>query len=69
MIQVEKTFYIDTIVVTDHSAKNMVANLEGERVHNIFNVSFSIYDKKLDKWIDTNIKKDPSSNVNNYFIF
>lgn len=49
---------IDTIVVTDHPAKNMVANLEGEWIAKIFNVTFSIYDKKLNDWIDGTIKKD-----------
>jgi hypothetical protein len=60
---------IDTIVVTDYPAKNMVANLEGEWVENTFNVTLSIYDKKLGKWIDGNIRKDPHSAFDKYFIF
>jgi hypothetical protein len=49
---------IDTIVVTDHPAKNMVANLEGKWIAKVFHVTFSIYDKKLNEWIDGIIKKD-----------
>jgi len=59
---------IDTIIVVNHPAKDMVANLEGEWVEQTFNVTFSIYDKKLGKWIDGNIKKDPSSAFDKYFI-
>jgi len=49
---------IDTVVVTDHPGKNMVANLEGEWIAKVFHVTFSIYDKKLNEWIDGIIKKD-----------
>jgi hypothetical protein len=48
---------IDTIILVDHPNKNIVANLEGEWTDKIFNVSFSIYDSKLSKWTDGNIKR------------
>ncbi len=34
----------------------MIANAEGEWIDNIFNVTMSIYDKKLNKWIDGTMK-------------
>ncbi|CAF1147973.1 unnamed protein product [Adineta steineri] len=43
---------LDTIVIIDYRAKKIIANVEGEWVNNIFNVTFSIYDDTLDKWID-----------------
>ncbi len=47
---------IDSVMLVDHPAKNMIANAEGEWIDNIFNVTISIYDKKLNKWIDGTMK-------------
>lgn len=49
---------IDTIEVISSAGKNMVANLEGEWVEKIFNVTYAIYDYKLNKWIDEFIYKN-----------
>jgi hypothetical protein len=48
---------IDSMILIDYPAKNMVANAEGEWIDNIFNVSLSIYDYKLNKWTDASFRK------------
>ncbi|CAF1944675.1 unnamed protein product [Rotaria magnacalcarata] len=48
---------IDTIILVDQQTKNIVANLEGIWVDGTFNVTFSIYDTKLNKWTDGTIKR------------
>jgi hypothetical protein len=46
----------------------MTANLEGEWVDKVFDVTFSIYDKKLNTWIDGVVKKVPSAFRKKYSI-
>ncbi|UJR11188.1 hypothetical protein I4U23_015369 [Adineta vaga] len=43
---------IDTITLFDYRAKTMMANVEGQWIDGIFNVSLSIYDPKSDRWVD-----------------
>ncbi len=59
---------IDSVMLVDHPAKNMIANAEGEWIDNIFNVTMSIYDKKLSKWIDGTIKRLKQSFTKTYRI-
>ena len=59
---------IDTIMLVDHPGKNMIANAEGEWIDETFNVTISIYDKKLHKWIDGTIKRILQSSRDKYRI-
>jgi hypothetical protein len=54
---------IDTIMLVDYPKKNIMGNLEGEWADDTFNVTFSIYDYKLNQWIDGTIKK-PGATMN-----
>jgi hypothetical protein len=54
---------VDTIILVDDQKKNIVGNLEGEwtsqwPLEDKFNITFSIYDYNLNKWIDGTIKRD-----------
>jgi len=60
---------IDTIILFNYPEKNMIANLEGEWIDDIFNVTFSIYDKKLYNWMDGIIQLDKSGWSEKYVIF
>jgi len=59
---------IDTLILINYPAKNMVANLEGEWVDKVFNVSFTLYDKKLHKWTDGTIRIDATGFREKYSI-
>jgi len=59
---------IDTIRITDYPADNLVAILEGQWGKKAFNTTFSIYDKKLTKWMNGTIKKDSSKWLEKYLI-
>jgi hypothetical protein len=53
---------IDTIILVDDQKKNIVGNLEGEwtsewPLEDTFNITFSIYDYNLNKWIDGTITR------------
>lgn len=48
---------IDTILLVDYPAKNLVGNCEGEWAWDKVDVSFSIYSYSLSKWIDGKISK------------
>ena len=48
---------IDTMIMVNYPAKNMVGNLEGEWAESIFNVTFSYYSTKSHKWVDGVMKK------------
>lgn len=56
-LQSSSAIDIDTVVLTSYPEKNMVGNLEGEWAEKKFNVTYSIYDKKSNKWIDGPITK------------
>lgn len=60
---------IDTMILTNYPAKNMIANIEGEWVEKVFNDTFTIYDKKSNKYIDGTITIDSNSWLANYLIF
>jgi len=51
---------IDSLILVNYPAMDIIANLEGEWIDKIFNVTFNIYDKKLNKWIDGIIRIDSS---------
>jgi hypothetical protein len=59
---------IDTLILRKYPAKNIVANLEGEWVVDVFNVTFSIYDKKSTKWIDGTIKQNKGLFKSSYLV-
>lgn len=59
---------IDTMMLVNYPAKNMIGNLEGEWADEIFNVSFSIYSLKSYKWIDGTMKKVKKTFINKYSI-
>ncbi|CAF0911077.1 unnamed protein product [Rotaria sordida] len=48
---------IDTAILVDNPGKNIVANLEDAWKNRKANVTFSIYDYKLNKWTDGSIQK------------
>ena len=48
---------IDTIMVVDYPAKNMIAYAEGEWIDGKVNVTISIYDQKSTKWIEGTMKR------------
>ena len=56
-----KTFSsdIDTVIVVDRPENNIVANVEGIWIYNKFNVTFSVYDYKLNRWTDGTISRIP----------
>jgi hypothetical protein len=59
---------IDALILITHPGLDMVANLEGEWVNKIFNVTFTIYDKKLNRWVDGTIKIDSTGLREKYLI-
>ncbi|CAF1016311.1 unnamed protein product [Rotaria sordida] len=48
---------IDSAVLFDNSGNKMIANLEGIWIGTKVNVTFSIYDSKLNKWTDGIIRR------------
>ncbi|CAF3807082.1 unnamed protein product [Rotaria sp. Silwood1] len=48
---------IDSGILFDNAEDNMIANLEGEWIEDKFNVTFSIYNSKLNKWTDGIIRR------------
>ncbi|CAF1289851.1 unnamed protein product [Rotaria sordida] len=48
---------IDSAILFDNSGNNIIANLEGIWIGNKINVTFSIYDSKLNKWTDGIIRR------------
>ncbi|CAF1245613.1 unnamed protein product [Rotaria sp. Silwood1] len=47
---------VDSAILVDNLGKNIMANLKGIWIENLVNVSFSVYDSKLNKWTDGFIK-------------
>lgn len=54
---------LDTVLLISHPDKKMVANLEGVWMDNTFNTTYSIYDKKLHKWVEGYIQKGTGKDV------
>ncbi|CAF3726928.1 unnamed protein product [Rotaria sp. Silwood1] len=48
---------IDTVILFDYSHNKMTANLEGLWMFDPFNVTYSIYDSKLNKWMDGTLRR------------
>ena len=59
---------IDTMMLIDYPAKNVIANVEGDWARGIFNVSLSIYSSKAQKWID-GIMRTTAGFLNKYAIY
>ncbi|CAF0953698.1 unnamed protein product [Rotaria sordida] len=59
---------IDTVILVDNPTKNMVANLEGIWIDSTFNVTLSVYDYKLNKWIDGVIQRTSHFWANDYTV-
>jgi hypothetical protein len=59
---------IDTMILVNFPAKNMIGNLEGEWTESVFNVSFSYYSTKSHKWVDGVMKKIPKVFYNKFSI-
>ncbi|CAF1309171.1 unnamed protein product [Rotaria sordida] len=49
---------VDTAILVDNFGKNIIANLEGIWIEKLVNVTFSIYDSKLNKWTDGFIQRN-----------
>lgn len=48
---------IDTLMVVDYPAKNMIGNAEGEWIDGKVNATLTIYDQKSAKWIEGTIQR------------
>ena len=59
---------MDEMMVVEYPAKNMIANAEGEWIDGKVNVTFSIYEKKLGKWIEGNIQRRVQQSPEDYRI-
>ncbi|CAF1016328.1 unnamed protein product [Rotaria sordida] len=49
---------VDSAILVDNFEKNIMANLEGIWIEKLLNVTFSIYDSKLNKWTDGFIQRN-----------
>ena len=60
---------IDTMMLIDYPAKNVIANVEGDWAVGLFNASLSIYSSKAQKWIDGIMRPTPTTLWDKYSIY